>query len=434
MGMRGPNKEERREQMRDRMYRTGSWWSQAWKMTSLALVLALIAAACAGEVADTTTGGGTDTTAEGGTDTTSGEGAGDTTEPGTDTTAAGGEGASEFCDPGTAAAAFDEYNALSGQERTDRLIADAQEEGSVVFYTASSGMEPVIDAFEDEYDIDVDLFRGQSDTVIQRLVQEYEAGFYGVDVFDDAEAYRVSDMGMTHEYINPELTDPIPGYDPATHVAATRLSVYTQGWNTDLIDESEIPNTIDGFTDPKFEGQLSLDPRDWVWYVGVSNYYINEEGWTQEEVDEMFRTLASYSVYHEGHTVQAQLLLAGEFPVSLTVYTQSIDRELEDAEDAPVAWRKSDGSWIEPLIFFPQGATLMCNAPHPAAAMLFKDWLLSEAQTILAQEDRTPTAIAQPGGPLEGIPNEALHQVDFDTYLNERDEWATRFDELLRGN
>ena len=412
--------------MRDRIYRTGSFWFRAWKLTSLALVLALIAAACAGEGADTTTGGGTDTTAD--------EGAGDTTEPGTDTTAAGGEGASEFCDPGTAAAAFDEYNALSGQERTDRLIADAEEEGSVIFYTASSGMEPVIEAFEDSYDVTVEQFRGNADTVLQRITQEYSAGFYGVDVFDDAEAYTVANMGMTYEYINPELTDAIPQYDPETHVAATRLSVYTQAWNTDLIDESEIPANVDGFTDPAFEGNVAMDPRDWVWYIGLSDYYINEEGWTQEEVDEMVRTLAGYSTFHEGHTVQAQLLLAGEYPVSLSVYTQSIDRELEDEADAPVAWRKSDGSWINPLIFFPQGATLMCNAPHPAAAMLFKDWLLSEGQTILAQEDRTPTAIAQAGGPLDGIPNEDLHQVDFDTYLNERDEWATRFDELLRGS
>ena len=392
--------------------RNGVWWSRRWSLTVLFLVLALVAAACGGD------GGASDTTAEGSSDTT----------------AAGDGGSDEFCDPGSAAAAFDEYNALSGQERTDRLVADAQEEGSVIFYTASSGMEPVISAFEDEYDIDVELFRGQSDTVMQRLTQEYEAGFYGVDVFDDAEAFTASDLGMTYEYTNPELTDDIPGYDPATHVAATRLSVYTQGWNTDLVDESEIPSSIDGFTDPAWDGRLSLDPRDWVWYIGVSDYYINEQGWTQEEVDEMIQTLASYSVYHEGHTVQAQLLLAGEFPVSLTVYTQSVDRELEDAADAPIAWRKTDGSWIEPLIFFPQGAALMCNAPHPAAAMLFTDWLLSDAQTILAQEDRTPTAIAQPGGPLEGIPNDDLHQVDFDTYLNERDEWAGRFDELLRGS
>lgn len=337
-------------------------------------------------------------------------------------------------DAGSAAEVFDKFNAMSGQERHDALVEAAQEEGTVVFYTASSGMDPVIAAFQDKYDITVDLYAGQSDTVLQRIMQEYEAGFHGADVLDDAESYSVAEQGLTYEYINPELTDDIPGYDPESHVAATRLSVYTQGWNTDLISEEEIPDTLDGFTDPKFEGKLSLDPRDWIWYSGVMDYYVEEKGWTEEEVDEMISTLASYSTYNAGHTVQAQLLLAGEFPVSLSVYTQSVDREIESAPEAPITWRKSDGSFVEPLIFQPQGATLMKNAPHPAAAMLFTDFLLSEGQQILAQEDRTPTGIAQPDGPLEGIPDEDLHQVDFEKFTTGRDEWTTRYDDLLQQN
>lgn len=344
---------------------------------------------------------------------------------------AGGDDGNGSGDAGSAAGTFDRFNAMSGQERHDALVAAAQEEGSLVFYTASSGMDPVLAAFEDTYDISVDLYSGQSDTVLQRIVQEYEAGFHGVDVFDDSEAFSVAQLGYTYEYLNPELTDDIPGYDPASHVAPTRLSVYTQAWNTDLISEEEIPDTLDGFTDPKWDGRLSLDPRDWVWYTGVMDYYTEHEGWSEEQVDEMIQTLADYSVYNEGHTVQAQLLLAGEFPVSLSVYTQSVDREREGAPDAPITWRKSDGSYITPLVFQAQGATLMKNAPHPAAAMLFVDFLLTEGQTILAQEDRTPTAIAQSGGPLDGIPNEDLHEADFEKFTAQRDEWTSRFDELL---
>lgn len=340
--------------------------------------------------------------------------------------AQGGDG-----EAGTAAEAFDSFNAMSGTERTEALIAAAEEEGSLVYYTASSGMEPVIEAFEDAYDINVDLYSGQSDTVLQRILQEYEAGFYGADVLDDAEAFSLVNLGMTYEYINPELTDAIPGYTVEGHVAPTRLSVYTQGWNTDLISEDEIPETLDGFTDPKFEGRLSLDPRDWIWYTGVMDYYTQEEGWTEEEVDDMIATLASYSTFNAGHTVQAQLLLAGEYPVSLSVYTQSIDRITEESADAPVTWRASDGRFVKPLIYQPQGAVLLKNAPHPAAAMLFVDFLLTEGQVLLSSEDRTPTAVPQPDGPLEGISDEDLHQVDPLKFTEGRQEWTSRFDELL---
>ena len=51
--------------------------------------------------------------------------------------------------PGTAAAAFDKFNGMTGKARTDALVKAAEEEGTVVFYTASSGMEPVIEAFEE---------------------------------------------------------------------------------------------------------------------------------------------------------------------------------------------------------------------------------------------------------------------------------------------
>jgi iron(III) transport system substrate-binding protein len=348
-----------------------------------------------------------------------------------DTGGNGGTDGDPYGARGSAADAFDIYNGMSGQARTDALIAAAQEEGSLIFYTASSGMEPVIEAFEDAYDINVELFRGNADTVLLRITQEFEAKFYGVDVFDDAEAFTVARLGMTYEYVNLELTDAIPGYDPSTHVAATRLSVYTQAWNADLVDESEVPDDIAGFADPAWCGRLSMDPRDWVWYIGVRDYYL-DQGWSEEEIDDMYRTLAECSRFDRGHTTQAQLLLAGEFDASLTVYTQSVDRELVDDAEAPIAWRKADGSWVKPLVFFPQGATLMKNAPHPAAAMLFIDFLLTEGQRILALEDKTPTAIAQAGGPLEGIPNADLYQVDFDKFYD-RDTWATRFDELLAG-
>lgn len=333
---------------------------------------------------------------------------------------------------GTAADVFDEFNAMSGQERHDLLVERAQEEGSVVLYTAGSGWDPVISEFEDRYDISVDLYRGNADTVLQRIFQEYQAGYHGVDVYDDAEAFQVAQAGMTYEYVNDELTDDLPGYDPATHVAPTRLSVYTQGWNPTLVDEGELPDTLDGFTDPAWEGRLGMDPRDWVWYIGLMDYYTEVEGWTEEEVDEMISTLASYSAHHPGHTTQAQLLMAGEFDASLTIYTQSADRELVKDENAPIAWRKSDGSYIKPLIFQAQGSALMKNAPHPHAALLLKDFLISEGAQMLAEEDRTPSGINFPGGPLDGVPNEDLHQVDIDKYLNERDEWTTRWDELIR--
>ncbi len=395
------------------------------RLLAMTLVFSLILAACGNggstETTETTAGGSTETTSGGGDTTTTAGSAEETT-----TTAAE--------DRGTAADVYDQFNAMTGQERHDALVAAAQEEGVLIVYTAGSGWDPVIAAFSDEYGIDVELFKGLSDTVLQRVTQEYAAGYHGVDVFDDAESFSVNEAGLSYQYVNDELTDLLPGYLPERHVVPTRLSVYVTGWNTDLIDESEIPDTLDGFADPKFAGMLAVEPGDWDWYSGVVDYYTKEMGWTEEAVDEMMAAIAANANFHDGHTVIAQLMLAGEFAASPTLYTQSVDRELARDPEAPVAWRKSDGSFVTPLLFFPQGSVLMKSAPHPAAAMLWIDFAATRGQEILALEDRTPTAIAPPGGPLEGIPNEMLYPMDINKYLYEREAWITRFDELLRGS
>ncbi len=339
---------------------------------------------------------------------------------------------SEPADAGSAAEVFDRFNAMSGEERHDALVEAAKEEGSLVFYTPESNMSAVIEAFQDEYGITVDLYAAQSDTVLQRLMQEQEAGHQAVDVFEDSEAYTAAQSGLAYEYVNPVLTEEIPGYDPQSFVAPTRLSVYTQAWNTDMVSEDEIPGTLDGFTATDWEGRLSLDPRDWVWYTGVMDYYTQEKGWSEDDVDEMIGTLAGYARYNEGHTVNAELLLAGEFPATLSVYTDSVDAQVREHPDSPIAWRKSDGSYIAPLVYQPQGAIVMKNAPHPAAAMLFVDFLLDEGQQILSEQFGTATAIPQEGGPLDGVAAEDLVQVDFEKFTNERDEWVARWDELLR--
>lgn len=332
--------------------------------------------------------------------------------------------------PSDSTAVFDEFNAMSGTARTDALVAAAQEEGVLVLYTASAGMQPIADAFEDKYDIPVELFTGSSESIFQRVVQESQAGLRSVDVYDDGDAFLLKDLELSYEYINPELTDRVPNYDPSLLVVPTRLSVFTFGWNTNLVDESELPDTLEGFLDPKWDGRLAMDPRNWEWYTGILDHYTGDLGWTEEQVDEMIETLASYSVFHERANVHAQLLLAGEIEVSLSVYVQSVDRELEREASAPIARVKSDGSYIKPFIFSPQGSALLKSAPHPAAAMLFVDFMLTDGQTILAQTDRTPTAITQDGGPLEGVPNEELFPVDLDKQINEGDTWRPRWEKL----
>src|SRR5215213_6691939 len=91
----------------------------------------------------------------------------------------GGSGSSEDSGPTEAEQLYEEIGALSGQERRDRLVELAAEEGGLNLYTSMTAdvADAVTEAFGDEFDIDVSVYRAGSETVLQRILQEQDANF-----------------------------------------------------------------------------------------------------------------------------------------------------------------------------------------------------------------------------------------------------------------
>ncbi len=87
----------------------------------------------------------------------------------------------------------------------------------------------------------------------------------------------------------------------------------------------------------------------------------------------------------KGHVLLAQLIAAGELPVGLTVYSgnaESIRRS-----GGPIDWVA-----VDPLVGRVQGLALAKNAPHPHAALLFADFVLSsQGAQLLDGFGRVPT-------------------------------------------
>jgi len=327
-----------------------------------------------------------------------------------------------------AVAVYEEFADITGAERETKLLDAAVEAGGqITVYTSNSAIDAIIEGFEDTYpDLTVNTYRATPETFLQRFFQEQEAGYYGVDVVEDADVTLVTGAGLAGEYVNEDLTAQMRGLDEVQgQFIPTRAGAFVVAWNTDLVDESEIPDTLEGFADPKWAGQLSMADADWPWYMTLSELMV-ADGKSQEEVDELFTTLGSYSTIVPSHTLQAQLLAAGEYGVALTAFNHSID--LAAADGAPVTWKRSDGSAVEPVVFHLEGAVPVINAPNPAGALLFIDYMLTGGQEIMANMFR-PTSIPQGGEDLfAGIDTQF---VDIDAYLNEREEWEPKYLEFM---
>lgn len=322
---------------------------------------------------------------------------------------------------------FDKYNEMSGDERTDALVAAAQEEGEVSVYTSNTDLDVIIDAFSDAYDIDVNVYRGNSESVLQRVLQESKAGFAAVDVVEtnSGEMNILGEEGLFYPYES-ELRDTVRPEGQKEYWTADRFNAFVVSYNTDLVKPEEMPATIEDFADPKWKGRISMELGDVDWFSAMFNYFV-EQGKTEEEVTEMFKAIAANSKVIKGHTVQAELLSAGEFAAGISMYSHSTQEGTE--EGRPITWQPEGVAPVQPIVIRPNGAGLMGTAKNPAAALLFMDFLLSDGQQNIADEYRIGS-IPTDEDPLEGL--ETI-EVDEDEMLNNVEKWDELYAEILKG-
>ena len=85
-----------------------------------------------------------------------------------------------------------------------------------------------------------------------------------------------------------------------------------------------------------------------------------------------------------GHTLMTELVAAGEIPVVLTLYNQAVDKLKE--RGAPIDWKP-----LPPAFGRADGIGVAKQAPHPHAALLFADFVLSpEGQRFIMAASRVP--------------------------------------------
>ncbi len=284
--------------------------------------------------------------------------------------------------------------------------------------------DAVVEAFEDTFgDIDVSVYRAGSETVLQRMLQEQKAGFAGNDVVETnaTEMFALAKEDALAEYQG-ERREMVSEAGKFEGWTATRFNLFAPSWNSELIKGIGAPKTWEELADPKYDGKLSMEVADYDWYLTLYGYW-QEQGKSEAEIDKLFADMADGAKIVKGHTVQGELLSAGQFAVVASNYTYLVERVKQ--KGAPVDYRPL----VEPVIARPNGVGLMKTAPHPAAAMLFYDWLLEEGQKVITEEGLTPS-IPEGADPLEGV---EVIPVDVEALLNESDMWSKKYEAVIQG-
>ena len=116
-----------------------------------------------------------------------------------------------------------------------------------------------MDAFEEDTGVDVALYRAASETVEQRILEEADAGFRGLDAVDTGaqSLLLLADRGLLADY----PFDPAPLIEGAVHDgwAATRLQRFVVAWNT---KNATRPASWEALGDPEWKGRIAFEPGD----------------------------------------------------------------------------------------------------------------------------------------------------------------------------
>jgi iron(III) transport system substrate-binding protein len=204
---------------------------------------------------------------------------------------------------------------------------------------------------------------------------------------------------------------------PHREWVATYLSIWVQAYNTRLIAKADLPRSFQDLLDPKWKGRLGIEANIPEWYATVALQMGEEKGVA------FFRELVSRNgiSVRSGHSLLNNMVAAGEVALALTMY--QFLAEAAKRKGAEVDWFV-----LEPTVARMSGVGIARRAPHPNAALLFHDWMLSaEAQKVLLSLDYVPTN-AQVPSPFAGW---RFTLVDPAVALDQGDKWRRSFEEVI---
>jgi iron(III) transport system substrate-binding protein len=315
-----------------------------------------------------------------------------------------------------------ETGRFTGTDRTERLIAGARKEGSLTLYSSAqiAVMSEVGAAFEKKYGVKFDLWRGSSEQILQRVQAEARAGRLVADVIETAgpTMEAANRQGLLQEIATPVTGELMPeAYVRGRPWIVSRLSVFVLAYNTNRVRKADIPATYEGLLDPKWKGRLGIEADDNNWLMTVTDTLGEQRGF------QLLRDIVArngISVW-KGHSLMANLVVSGEVPVALTAYVDEVDALKKSG--API-----DYAFAAPTVAMPTALGVFKRAPHPHAAVLFADFLLSEeGQAILAANSMVPTNLKVQRLP-EGV---KLVFMDVGKYIDESARWARLYREIF---
>ena len=274
--------------------------------------------------------------------------------------------------------------AAAGQETTPAMLAAAEKEGKVVWYTAVDVKvaEAVAKVFRAQYPrIELEVERSGSERVFQRITQEFQSNIHNVDVVNSSDASHFllwKQQNLLAKHTPPDVQRFAPQYkDPDGYYAVWRASLSVMGYNTNLVKPADAPNGYADLLDPKWKGKLVKSHPGYSGTSLTGTYALEKAlGW------DYFEKLAKQNVQQlQSTTAPPKSIASGERAVMVDGNEYNMFIEIQAKSPVAIIYAK------EGTPFVTSPTAIFASAPHPNAARVLQNFLYTAKVQQLLVDD-----------------------------------------------
>jgi iron(III) transport system substrate-binding protein len=294
----------------------------------------------------------------------------------------------------------------NGSAPAGNTIAAAEANGTLTVYSGREEelVAPLFELFEERSGIDVEVRYGDSAELAATIAEEGDNS--------PADVFFAQDPGSLGAVEGEDLLGELPQdlldrvderfRDPDGHWVGTSGRARVVVYNTEVLSEADLPDTIFDFTDPSWKGKIGLPPTNASFQAFVTAMRLTEGEERTREWLEGIR--ANEPRIYEKNTPVVEAAAAGEIDVGFVnhYYLYLVKQE---QPDAPVANYYLGGDDPGALVSV-AGVAILEGAEHADEARRFVEFLLSEqGQRFYAEEaEEAEYPLIEGIEPREGLP------------------------------
>ena len=264
------------------------------------------------------------------------------------------------------------------------ILAAAKTEGQITVYSSTNEQEglPLWKMFEEATGIKVNYQRAADAQLMGRIAIEARTSQNAWDLINTPTANQLP-ANLMLQFDPPEAKNVMASArDPDRRWYGVYANYNSPAYNTNLVKKEDLPKTYEEFLAKKeWVGRVAIEGTDNEWMNAMFAHYGEAKG--RKLIEDIVSTMKV--VVREGHLAAARQVASGEYAVALNNYTLLTN-------NMKISGAPTDFWAMDPVALFFGQVAVNARAPHPKAALLAANFMLSQqAQSFAAKTGRIPT-------------------------------------------